>query len=305
MTFLQPIYLFLLLLLLPLTGWYWLKLRHSQPSLQFPSLQHLAAAPRSYKYYLRHLPFTLHCLVFALLIISIARPQSINAIRDDDTEGIDIMLALDVSSTMETKDMRPSRLEAAKSVAAEFIGNRPNDRIALVLFAATGFLQCPLTTDHATLISLLENVQPKILPDGTAIGVGLATSVSRLRESEAVSKVVILLTDGANNAGEISPMTAAEIARSFGIRVYTVGVGEIDKGNLRSIAEQTGGLFFNAADIESLRQVYQEIDALEKSRLNSLQFDKRRDEWQVFALAALVLLLLEILLRTTVLKKIP
>jgi len=305
MTFAQPTYLFLLLLLVPLALWYRLKLRNGQPDLQISSVQAFESAPRSYKHYLRHAPFVLRCLTVALIITAIARPQSVNSSRNNSTEGIDIMLAIDISSSMLARDLRPNRLEAAKSVAAEFIQNRPNDRIGLVIFAAESFLQCPLTTDHNTLVNLLQNAQPGMLPDGTAIGLGLATSVSRLKDSEAISKVVVLLTDGANNAGEISPLTAAEIARTFGIRVYTIGVGEIDESSLRAIAGQTGGMFFNATNIETLRQVYQEIDALEKSRLSALQFEQRKEEWHSFALAALVLFLLEILLRKIVLRKIP
>ena len=305
LNFVNPTYLLLLLLLIPLALWYWLKLRNGQPALQISSVHPFADAPRSYKYYLQHAPFVLRCLAIALIIIAIARPQTTNSARDNSTEGIDIMLAIDISTSMLARDLRPNRLEAAKSVAEEFIRNRPNDRIGLVIFAGESFLQCPLTTDHNTLISLLRNAQPGMLPDGTAIGLGLAASVSRLRNSEVVSKVVILLTDGANNAGEISPLTAAEIARTFGVRVYTVGVGESDDNSLRAIAEQTGGMFFSATNIETLRQVYQEIDLLEKTKLDAQQFEQRKEEFHTFALLALILLILEILMRKTILRRIP
>ncbi len=289
MTFVHPSYLFLLLLLMPLIVWYYLKLRHGQADLQISSVQAFEGAPRSYKYYLRHAPFVLRCLTVALVIIALARPQSTNSMHNSSTEGIDIMLAIDISSSMLERDLRPNRLEAAKSVAAEFVGKRPNDRIGLVLFAAESFLQCPLTTDHNALVSLLEKAQSGMLYDGTAIGLGLATSVSRLKDSEAVSKVVILLTDGANNAGEISPMTAAEIAQTFAIRAYTIGVGETDESTLRAIADQTGGAYFNARNTETLRRVYQEIDLLEKTKLNTQQFDQRKEEFHIFVLFALLL----------------
>ncbi|MDR1698658.1 MAG: VWA domain-containing protein, partial [Prevotellaceae bacterium] len=298
MSFAQPAYLFLLLLLVPLAVWYWLKLRHGQPDLQISSVQAFEGAPRSYKYYLRHVPFVLRCLTLALLVVAIARPQSSNSFRNSSVEGIDIMLAIDISGSMLAEDLKPNRLEAAKSVAVEFIEKRPNDRIGLVVFASESFLQCPLTTDHKALISLLEGVQEGMLPDGTAIGLGLATSVSRLKDSETKSKIVILLTDGSNNAGEISPLTAAELARTFGIRAYTIGVGthglapmpfrtntgaivyqnvevNIDENTLRGIADLTGGTYFRATDTDNLRSIYREIDKLEKTRIHDEEFDRR------------------------------
>jgi Ca-activated chloride channel family protein len=247
-------------------------------------------------------------------------------------EGIDIMLAMDVSTSMLAEDLRPNRIEAAKQVAAEFIIGRPNDNIGLTIFAGEAFTQCPMTTDHASLLNLLQGVRTDIaarglIEDGTAIGMGLANAVSRLKDSKAKSRVVILLTDGSNNRGDLSPMTAAEIAKSLGIRVYTIGVGtngtapypmqvaggvqyvsvpvEIDSKTLSSIAAATEGDFYRATNNRELQNIYKEIDKLEKSKLNVKKFSKRYEAYQPFALAAVLILLLEILLRITVFRKLP
>ena len=261
-----------------------------------------------------------------------ARPQTHNSWDNKQVEGIDIMLAMDVSTSMLAEDLKPNRLEAAKNVASEFIADRPNDNIGLTIFAGEAFTQCPMTTDHASLINLLQSVRTDIaarglISDGTAVGMGLANAVSRLKDSKAKSKVVILLTDGSNNMGDISPMTSAQIARSMGIRVYTIGVGtnkvapypmpvaggtqyvnipvEIDSKTLSAIAATTEGNFYRATNNRELKQIYKDIDQLEKSKMDVKKFSKRYEAYQPFAIAALLILLLEVILRTTVLRRIP
>ncbi len=264
MVFANPTYLYLLLLLIPMIGWYIWKLCKSQASLQVSSSEAFdAPGATSWKVYLRHVPFILRMAAVAVLIIILARPQSTNSWQNTSTEGIDIVLAMDISSSMLAQDLKPNRLEASKDVAASFINGRPNDNIGLVVFAAESFTQCPLTTDHTVLLNLFKDIQPGIIQDGTAIGLGLANAVSRIKDSQAKSKVIILLTDGVNNAGEIAPVTAAEIAKTFGIRVYSIGVGtqgmapypfqtafgvqyqdipvEIDEATLKQVAATTGG----------------------------------------------------------------
>ena len=289
-------------------------------------------APHSWKVTLMPLQLLLRLAVFVLLVLILARPQTQNSWKNESVEGIDIMLAMDVSTSMLAEDLRPNRIEAAKQVAAEFIVGRPNDNIGLSIFAGEAFTQCPMTTDHASLLNLLRNVRTDIaqrglIEDGTAIGMGLANAVSRLKDSKAKSRVVILLTDGSNNRGDLSPMTAAEIARSFGIRVYTIGVGtnkvapypmsvaggiqyinipvEIDTKTLFEIAAATDGDFYRATNNKELMQIYKEIDKLEKSKLNVKKFSRRYEAYQPFALAAVLLLLLEILLRITIFRKLP
>ena len=226
MVFANPNYLYLLLLLIPMIGWYVYKLSKSQASLQVSSSEAFEApGATSWIVYLRHVPFVLRMVAVALLIVILARPQSTNSWSNSSTEGIDIMLAMDISGSMLAQDLKPNRLEAAKDVAASFINGRPNDNIGLVVFSAESFTQCPLTTDHTVLLNLFKDIQSGMIQDGTAIGLGLANAVSRIKDSHAKSKVIILLTDGSNNAGEIAPVTAAEIAKTFGVRVYTIGVG--------------------------------------------------------------------------------
>ena len=264
MVFANPNYLYLLLLLIPMIGWYVYKLSKSQASLQVSSSEAFEAPGAvSWIVYLRHVPFVLRMVAVALLIVILARPQSTNSWSNSSTEGIDIMLAMDISGSMLAQDLKPNRLEAAKDVAASFINGRPNDNIGLVVFSAESFTQCPLTTDHTVLLNLFKDIQSGMIQDGTAIGLGLANAVSRIKDSHAKSKVIILLTDGSNNAGEIAPVTAAEIAKTFGVRVYTIGVGtkgmapypfqtafgvqyqnipvEIDEATLKQIASTTGG----------------------------------------------------------------
>lgn len=328
MVFANPTYLYLLLLLIPLIGWYIYKLSKSQASMQVSSSEvfQLPEA-RSWKIYLRHVPFLLRMVLIALLIVVLARPQSTNSWQNSSTEGIDIMLAMDISSSMLAQDLKPNRLEAAKDVAASFINGRQNDNIGLVVFAAESFTQCPLTTDHTVLLNLFKDIQPGIIQDGTSIGLGLANAVSRIKDSQAKSKVIILLTDGVNNAGEIAPVTASEIAKTFGVRVYTIGVGtqgeapypfqtafgiqyqnvpvEIDEPTLKQIAATTGGQYFRATDNASLKAIYEEIDQMEKTKISVQEFSKKQEEYMQWALFVLLLLLVEVLLKNTLLRNIP
>ena len=328
MVFANPTYLYLLLLLIPLIGWYIYKLSKSQASLQVSSSEvfELPEA-KSWKVYLRHLPFGFRIVAVALLIVVLARPQSTNSWQNSSTEGIDIMLAMDISTSMLAEDLKPNRLEASKDVASSFINGRQNDNIGLVVFAAESFTQCPLTIDHTVLLNLFKDVQPGVIQDGTAIGLGLANAVSRIKDSQAKSKVIILLTDGVNNTGEIAPVTAAEIAKTFGVRVYTIGVGtqgeapypiptafgvqyqnipvEIDEAVLKQIAATTGGQYFRATDNASLKEIYSEIDKMEKTKISVQEFSKKQEEYKNWAILIFVLLLLELFLRNTVLKSIP
>jgi len=327
MTFHNPEYLFLLLLLIPIVFWYVWEMHKSDASLQISAHRNLKQFPQSKKIKLRHIPFVLRTLVIACLIIALARPQASNSWRTQNTEGIDIMMALDISSTMLAGDIKPTRLEAAKSVATEFILSRPNDNIGLVIFARESFTQCPLTTDHAVLVNLFNGVNNGMIEDGTAIGLGLANAVNRIKDGKSKSKVIILLTDGSNNSGDIAPITAAEIAKTFGIRIYTIGVGthgvinipvstpmgiqyqrvqsEFDAKSLENIANLTGGKYFGATDNSKLRNIYQEIDKLEKTRIKIQQYSKKDEQFYLFSIFAFVFLILEILLRNTVFRKIP
>lgn len=332
MQFANPYFLLLLLLLIPYIIWYVLRHRTIEPTLQVSSTSAFRRAPRTYKQYLVHAPFLLRCLAFLMIVLVLCRPQTSNSWSDKTIEGIDIMLCVDISTSMLAEDLKPNRIEAAKKVAAEFIAGRPNDNIGLTIFAAESFTQCPMTTDHAVLLNLFEGVscdmvQRGFMDDGTAIGMGLANAITRLKDSKAKSKVIILLTDGSNNAGDISPQTAAEIAKSFGIRIYTIGVGtngqarypypvgghieyinipvEIDEKTLASIARTTDGEFYRATNNAKLHEVYQEIDKLERTKMNVKQYSKRYEAFAPFALFACLFILLELLLRETILKKIP
>lgn len=326
MTFANPEYLFLLLLLLPIVGWYIYELRKSDASVQVSDTRVLAAQPKSIRIWLLHVPFVLRIAVITLISIALARPQLTNKWSSQSTEGIDIMMALDISGTMLAEDLRPNRLEAAKKVASDFVIARPNDQIGLVVFAGESFTQCPLTTDHAVLVNLFKSVEYGMVEDGTAIGLGLANAVNRMKDSETKSKVIILLTDGSNNRGDIDPQTAAEIAKTYGIRVYTIGVGsygqarvpvqtpigkqyitmdnEFDEGTLRGIAETTGGQYFRATDNTSLKRIYEQIDQLEKTKLRVREYSKHTENFAPFLFAALFCLLLEIILRYFVLRTI-
>ena len=332
MEFANKEYFLLLLLLIPYILWYFLDNKKKEPTLRMSDTFAYLYAPKSWKVRLVHLPMVLRCIVFSLVVIVLARPQTHNSWGSRTVEGIDIMLAMDVSTSMLAEDLRPNRMEAAKDVAAEFISDRPTDNIGFTIFAGESFTQCPMTTDHASLLNLLQNVRTDmaamgLIEDGTAIGMGLANAVSRLKDSKAKSKVVILLTDGSNNRGDISPITAAQIAKSLGIRVYTIGVGtnkvarypmpvaggvqyvnipvEIDNKTLSEIAALTDGNFYRATNNKELQQIYHDFDKLEKSKMNVKKFSKRYEAYQPFALVAVLLLLLEILLRNTVLRRIP
>lgn len=335
MEFTQPLYFLLLLLLIPYILWYVLwrnrGKRKMESAMTISDAFAYKKAPVSLRVRLIHLPMILRCVSFAFVVIALARPQTHSAWDEKSVEGIDIMLAMDVSTSMLAEDLRPNRIEAAKEVAASFISDRPNDNIGLTIFAGEAFTQCPMTTDHASLLNLLKGVRTDIaanglISDGTAIGMGLANAVSRLKDSKTKSRVVILLTDGSNNMGDISPMTAAQIAKSLGIRVYTIGVGtnkvarypmpvaggvqyvnipvEIDTKTLSDISATSDGNFYRATNNTELRQIYKDIDKLEKTRLNVKKFSKRYEAFQPFAIVALIALLLEVLMRLTVLRKI-
>ena len=327
MSFKNLEYLFLLLLLLPIVFWYIWELRKSDASMQVSAISKLKGYPKTLRMKFRHLPFILRTLAIGLLIVAIARPQSSSNWRTENKEGIDIMMALDISGTMQAEDLRPSRLEAAKNVAIDFIQSRPNDNIGLVVFAAESFTQCPLTSDHSVLINLFNGIRYGLINDGTAIGLGLANAVSRIKDSKAKSKVIILLTDGSNNQGDIAPITAAEIAKTFGIRVYAIGVGshgtinmpvqtpfgvryqqvesEFDEKTLKDIAEMTGGQYFRATNNAKLRAIYQEIDQLEKTKISVKEFSNKSELYFLFALLAFLLLFAENLLRNTWMRTLP
>lgn len=332
MEFANKEFLFLLLLIIPYLLWYLVYRKKSEPTMRMSDTFAYRYVSKSWKVRLIPLQMFLRVIAFALLVIAMARPQTHNSWDNKSVEGIDIMLVMDVSTSMLAEDLKPNRLEASKQVAAEFITGRPNDNIGLTIFAGEAFTQCPMTIDHASLLNLLQNVRTDIaarglIQDGTAIGMGLANAVSRLKDSKTKSKVVILLTDGSNNMGDLSPMTSAEIAKSFGIRVYTIGVGtnkvapypmpvaggvqyvnvpvEIDSKTLGDIAAATDGSFYRATNTSELHDIYKEIDKLEKSKFNVKKFSKRYEAYQPFAIAALIALLLEILFRITIFRRIP
>ena len=296
--------------------------------MRISSVSGVADAPKTVRYWLRHVPFALRIIVLALLIVALARPQGVEENARTNTEGIDIVLAIDVSGSMLARDFKPDRITAAKEVAGDFIADRTGDRLGLVVFAGEAFTQSPLTTDQGTLQTLLGRIRSGLIEDGTAIGNGLATAINRLRESEAKSKVIILLTDGVNNRGEIAPLTAAEIAKAQGIRVYTIGVGtqgmapypavdmfgnrtfvqqqvEIDEKTLREMAAHTGGSYFRATDKAKLKAIYDEINRLEKSKIEVLSHITRHEHYLNWVLAALALLAVEFLLSRFVLNRIP
>ena len=331
MQFASPHYLWLLTLLAPMTAYYVWRTMQGGAAIRISTVAGVLHAPKTVRHYLRHLPFALRAAAFVLLVVALARPQDLEQNVRTNTEGIDIVLAIDVSASMLARDFRPDRITAAKEVAGSFVADRYGDRIGLVVFAAEAFTQSPLTTDQSTLQTLLARIRSGLIDDsGTAIGNGLATAINRLRESEAKSKVIILLTDGVNNRGQIAPMTAAEIARAQGIRVYTIGVGtegtapypavdiygqptgdvvmakvEIDEKTLGAMADLTGGKYFRATDNAKLKAIYDEINQLEKSKVEVTERISYHERFLVWALAALGALLLEFLLSNLVLKRIP
>ncbi len=318
MFFEYPYLLWLLLLPLLLTARYlYIELRERGPHLRVSSVRPWTKGGWSVLSVIRHLPFALRIAALSLIIVALARPRSSNEVEKRDTEGIDIVLAMDVSTSMLARDFTPDRLSAAKDIAIEFISQRPSDRMGIVVFAGESYTQCPLTTDRATLINLMKEVQTDLIEDGTAIGNGLATAVARMMDSDAPSRVVILLTDGVNNRGEIAPQTAAEIAKTYGIRVYTIGVGangtapypvmtpwgvevrnmqvEIDEDLLKEVAKTTGGRYFRATDNTKLAEIYSEINKMETARTTVDSFPVYKELFGGYALAALICLALELL----------
>ncbi len=324
----NPKLLWLLLLLAPMTAYYLMRLRQGGATIRLSTVAALKKVSKGWMFWLRHVPFVLRMAAVAAVVVAIARPQTSSTSQSVTAEGIDIMIALDISGSMLAADFEPNRIEAAKKVASQFILDRPADRIGLAVFAGESFTQCPMTTDHATLINLLGQVQMGMIADGTAIGDGLATAVNRLKGSQAKSKVIILLTDGVNNRGRIAPLTGADLAKTFGIRVYTIGVGkkglapypaynmwgelvyanmpvEIDEQVLEQIAADTGGEYFRATDNNTLEEVYDKINELEKSKVEVENYVKYHELFQRFALIALALLAAELLFRYLVLRKTP
>lgn len=304
----------------------YLELKGRHPHLRVSSSVPWLSGGKSVLSVIRHLPFVLRTLALVMIVISIARPRSSSDVETMDTEGIDIVLAMDVSTSMLARDFKPDRINAAKDIAIEFISQRPSDRMGIVVFAGESYTQCPLTTDRATLINLMKEVQTDLIEDGTAIGNGLATAVARMADSDAPSRVVILLTDGVNNRGEVAPETAAQIAQTYGIRVYTIGVGangmapypvmtpwgvdvqdmqvEIDEELLKNISSKTGGRYFRATDNTKLAEIYAEINKMEKARTTVDSFPVYKELFGQFALVALVCLLLEMLCRILI-RRLP
>jgi Ca-activated chloride channel family protein len=326
-SFVNKEYLWLLLVIIPMIAWYIIRQSKHYASMQISSAEALKSGKKGVKTYLRHVLFVLRIFAIAAIIIVIARPQNNTEWDTKVAEGIDIIMSMDVSTSMLAEDFQPNRLEAAKDVAIQFISDRPNDRIGLVIFAGESFTQCPLTTDHNVVINLMNEINCELLDDGTAIGDGLATSVNRLKNSNAISKVIILLTDGVNNKGSVAPLTGAEIAKTFGIRVYTIGVGtigsapypfktqfgtqyqnidvKIDEEMLKEIASLTGGKYFRATDNKKLKDIYEEIDLLEKTKIQVTNYSKPVELFEIWVIIAIAILILEILLRLTILKNIP
>lgn len=328
MTLLHPSYLYLLLILPILAGWYIYRRHKGHASLRIPSLR-LVAGASGIRTYLRHFPLALRLIALALLIIALARPQSTGNWEEIRTEGIDIMLTMDLSTSMLAMDFSPNRIEAAKRVASSFVTARKHDNIGLVVFAGESFTASPLTSDHASLLNRISDMTIGIIEDRTAIGLGIVTAINRLRESQTSSKVIVLLTDGTNNSGDISPEMAADIAKNFGITIYTIGMGslsgeaaypvqsffgdtrirnlpvEIDEKTMRAVAEKTGGLYFRASDDKSLDAIYKEIDKLEKTKLHARSYHITSERYPLFALWALILLLIEFVLRHTLLRTNP
>lgn len=329
MVFKNPYFFALLAVLIPYIVWYVLKNKKSVPALKMPETVKYRYIHKSFRLYLMHVPFILRIVLLTLVIIILARPQSKHTWSDTDVEGIDIMLAVDVSTSMLTQEFKPNRVEALKEIAQHFIEKRHNDNIGLTFFAGEAYTQCPLTTDHAMLMNLYNSADCQmaargLIEDGTAIGDGIMNSLLRLRSSKAKSKVVILLTDGVNNSGNISPLTAAEIAKKNHVRIYTIGIGkngmapyplptggtvmmpvEIDEQTMTSISEQTGGKYFRAQKNAELDAIYQDIDRMERTKFNVRQYSKRNELYEPFAMAALIVFLLEILMRIVVLKRLP
>lgn len=327
LTFKNPEYFYLLLVMVPMLAWYIFRNRKAGASIRYSTTMGFQHIAKGWKHYLRHLPLVLQLAGIGLLTVALARPQSSTSWQNVTTEGIDVVIALDISSSMLARDFQPNRLQASKEIATQFIAGRPNDKMGLVVFSGESFTQCPLTTDHAVLINLFRDIESGMIEDGTAIGNGLATAVARLKESTAISKVIILLTDGENNRGEIAPITAAELAKTYGIRVYSIGVGtigtapypvqtpfgtqirdmevKIDEETMQQIADLTGGKYFRATDNDKLKQIYNEIDQLEKSKIEVKEYSKKDEEFRSFAMLASFILIAGLLLKTTLFRNIP
>lgn len=326
--FAYPAFFYVLILVPLMAVWYFWKGRKGTAPLSLSGFENLDDSLGSARIWLRHVLAFLRMVVVVLIVVVLARPQSSNQWEQVTTEGIDIVMCMDVSGSMQAMDFKPNRLEASKNVGIEFVNARQNDRFGLVVFAGESFTQCPMTTDRAVMINFMKDIDFGIIEEGTAIGMGLATAVNRIKDSKAKSKVIILLTDGVNNRGDVGPVTAAELAAGYGIRVYTIGIGsqgnalmpmqdvfgrtitqsvpvEIDEEVLKEIASTTDGMYFRATDNNKLREIYKEIDQMEKTRLDVKQFSKKKEEYFPFLLAALLVLLGEILLRYTFFRTIP
>jgi len=325
--FAYPSILFLLIIPFLYFIWYLLKNKHIEAEITVSTTKVFQTTPKTFRNKLRHTPAVLRVILLVLLVIAMARPQRYDSSQNVVTKGIDIVIALDISSSMLAADFEPNRLEASKEVAVDFITGRPNDRIGLVVFSGESFTQCPLTTDHAVLINLFQEIKSGIIEDGTAIGMGLANAVNRLKDSDAISKVVILLTDGVNNRGSVAPITAAEIAKTYGIRVYTVGVGsegtapypmqtpfgiqyqqmevEIDEEILQNISALTGGSYFRASNGQELKDIYTEIDKLEKSKIEVREFSQKEELFLPILFLALMFFVVELFLKNFIFRNIP
>lgn len=325
--FANPAYLYLLLIIPLLIVWYIFRNFKSFAEIQFSSFAPFQNVKRTFKQKMYHVLFILRLLVIILLIIVIARPQSSLSKKNVSIEGIDIVMAYDISSSMLAEDFKPNRLEAARDVGVQFINGRPNDRIGLVVFSGEAYTQCPLTSDHGVLKSLFLSVKSGIIEDGTALGDGLATAVSRIKDSKAISKVIILMTDGVNNMGSVDPLSAADISKLFGIRVYTIGIGstgvapypfktpfgiqyqnmevKIDEALLKQISKITNGNYYRATSKTKLENIFKEIDKLEKSKIDVTEFHKKSEEFLYFILLAAFLLIIEITIRYTIYRTIP
>ncbi|MBQ3197540.1 MAG: VWA domain-containing protein [Alistipes sp.] len=328
MKFANPYLLWLLVLVVPMIAYYIYRALQGGAAIRISSVEGVRKAPRTWRYWFRHLPFVLRCATFVALVVALARPQTIEEQSRTNAEGIDIMLSIDISGSMLARDFKPDRITAAKEVAGEFIADRYGDRIGLAVFAGESFTQSPLTTDKSTLQTMLARIRSGVVEDGTAIGNGLATAINRLRESDAKSKVIILLTDGVNNSGEIAPLMAADIAADMGIKVYTIGVGtrgkapypavdmfgnmtfqmadvEIDEETLEAIASRTGGKYFRATDKAKLKAIYDEINQLEKSKVEVTDLTIYHEQYLPLVLLAIALLFVEFLFGQVLLKRIP
>lgn len=326
--FAYPGMLWLLLLLVPMIVWYIMKFRTAYPSIHISSTSPFAGAGRPWKLYFLHGTFILRLIAVSAIIVMLARPQTRDSWRTTHTEGIDIVLALDVSPSMLARDFKPDRLEAAKNVATSFVNSREDDNIGLVLFAEESLTGVPMTMDREVLTNYISNIQMGMLGNATAIGDGIATSVNRLKNSSSKSKVIILLTDGSNNAGLVAPITASELAKQYGIKIYTIGIGTngmapypqqnyfgkieyvpqevvIDEGTLKEIAAQTGGKYFRATGNNVLQDVFEQIDQLEKTAMDVRNFTSTEDNYMIWAVIALIAICLEILLRNTILRTLP